>query len=162
MKKILLFVLLIFIIYISLSLSLLDKRYFTCPVNYQGDFVIRSDSRGDGLFGTRRSGRRMHQGIDLLAEIGEPVLAARTGVVIQAKNYKGMGNFVILRHSPTLTTIYGHLLKICVRKNQIVRQGDIIGLVGKTGNANYSNMRPHLHFEIREKGIPQDPLRYLD
>lgn len=162
MKKILLSLLLIFIIYIVLSLSFLDKHYFICPIKYQSDFIIRSDSRGDGLFGTRRSGRRMHQGIDFLAEVGKPVLAVRTGLVVQAKNSKGMGNYIVLRHSPSLTTIYGHLFKIYVRQNQLVRQGDIIGLVGKTGNANYPNMQPHLHFEIRKNGIPQDPLEYLD
>lgn len=162
MKKALLFLLLIFTIYIALSFSFLDKHYFICPINYQSDFIIRSDSMGDGLFGTRRSGGRMHQGIDLLAEVGEPVLAVRSGLVVQAKNSKGMGNYIVLRHSPSLTTIYGHLLKICVRENQLVRQGDIIGLVGKTGNANYADMRAHLHFEIRKNNIPQDPLQYLN
>jgi murein DD-endopeptidase MepM/ murein hydrolase activator NlpD len=161
MKKALLFLLLIFTIYIVLSFSFLDKHYFVCPINYQSDFSIRSDSMGDGLFGTRRSGGRMHQGVDLLAKAGEPVLAVRAGWVLQAKNSKGMGNYIVLRHSPSLTTIYGHLHKIYVRQNQLVRQGDIIGLVGKTGNANYSNILAHLHFEIRKKGIPRDPAEYL-
>lgn len=162
MKKVLLFLLLLFTIYIVLSFSFLDKYNFICPINYRSDLTIRSDSMGDGLFGTKRSGRRMHQGVDLLAEVGEPVLAVRTGLVIQAKSNKGMGNYIILRHSPSLTTIYGHLLKICVRQNQLVRQGEIIGLAGKTGNANHSKMQAHLHFEIRKNGIPQDPLEYLD
>jgi len=162
MKKTLLFLALILIAYIALSLSFLDKYYFACPINYRGDFIIRTDSMGDGLFGSRRSGRRMHQGIDLFAGIGEPVRAARSGIVALAKNSRGMGNYIVLRHSPSLTTIYGHLLKIYVRKNQLVRQGDIIGAVGKTGNANYRNIEPHLHFEIRRDGIPQDPLEYLD
>jgi murein DD-endopeptidase MepM/ murein hydrolase activator NlpD len=162
MKKALLLVLFIFTSYIVLGLSFLDKHYFICPINYQNDFSIRSDSMGDGLFGTRRSGGRMHQGLDLLAKVGEPVLAVRAGLVVQAKNSKGMGNYIVLRHSSSLTTIYGHLFKFFVRKNQLVRQGDIIGLVGKTGNANYSNMLAHLHFEIRKYNIPQDPLQYLD
>lgn len=162
MKKFLLFLLFVFTVYIILSLSFLDKHYFACPVGYRGDFIIRSDGMGDGFFGTRRSGRRMHQGIDLLAGIGEPVLAARSGVVLQAKNNKGMGNYIVLRHSDSLTTIYGHLLKIFVRQNQFVRQGELIGLIGKTGNANYSNMQAHLHCEIRKNGIPQDPLNYLE
>jgi len=162
MKKIFLVILLIFIVYITLSLSFLDKYCFICPVRYQDDFIIRSDAMGNGFFGTRRSGRRTHQGIDLLAEVGEPVLAFRSGRVIQARKSKGMGNYIVLRHSPDLTTIYGHLLKIYARERQFVRQGDIIGLVGKTGNANYNNMQAHLHFEIRRKNIPQDPLLYLD
>ena len=103
----------------------------------------------------------MHQGIDLFAEVGEPVLAVRAGLVISVKNSKGMGNYIVLRHNLSLVTIYGHLSEIYVRKNQLVRQGDIIGAVGKTGNANYRSMQPHLHFEIRKNGIPQDPLEYL-
>ncbi len=162
MKKALVSLLLVFAIYIVVSLFYLDKYSFLCPINYQGDFSIRSDSMGSGSFGTRRSGRRMHQGIDLLAEVGDSVSAARSGLVVKAKYNRGMGNYVIIRHSPSLVTIYGHLHKICVRQNQFVRQGDIIGLVGKTGNANYSNMLAHLHFEIRENGTPRDPLKYLD
>ncbi len=190
MKKVLLFLLLILTFYIVLSLFFLDKYYFIYPINYRGDFIIRTDSMGDGLFGSRRSGRRMHQGIDLFADIGEPVLAARSGIVALAKggqttasrpvalakggqttasrpvglakNSRGMGNYIVLRHNLSLITIYGHLSEIYVRKNQFVRQGDIIGAVGKTGNANYRSMQSHLHFEIRRNGIPQDPLEYLD
>jgi murein DD-endopeptidase MepM/ murein hydrolase activator NlpD len=162
MKRALLFLLLIFTAYVILSLYLLDKHTFLCPVKYSGDFIIRSDSMGEGLFATRRSGGRMHQGIDLLAESGDPVMAVRCGLVIFAGSSKGMGNYVILRHSPVFTSIYGHLSAIYVRKGQILRQGDYLGAVGKTGNANYRNMRPHLHLEIRKYNIPQDPLSYLD
>lgn len=176
MKKVSLFLLLILTFYIVLSLFFLDKYYFICPINYRGDFIIRTDSMGDGLFGSRRSGRRMHQGIDLFADIGEPVLAARSGIVALAKggqttasrpvalakNSRGMGNYIVLRHNLSLVTIYGHLSEIYVHKNRFVRQGDIIGAVGKTGNANYRSMHSHLHFEIRRNGIPQDPLEYLD
>jgi len=161
MKKVLFLLLLIFTGYIITSLYFLDKHYFICPVKYMGDFVIRSDSRGEGLFSARRSGGRRHRGIDLLAEVGDPVLAVRSGIVEAAESNKGMGNFIVLRHGPGLTSLYGHLSKICVVRGQVVRQGDIIGEVGKTGNSNYANIRPHLHFEIRENNIPQDPLEYL-
>lgn len=162
MKKILIYILIAFTAYVTLSLSFIDKHYFICPIKYQGALVIRSDSMGDGFFGTRRSGGRTHQGVDLLAGVGVPVLAARSGVVMQAKSSKGMGKYIVLRHGVSSTTVYGHLSKIYVRKNQFVRQGDVIGLVGKTGNANYSSMLAHLHFEVRKFGIPQDPLNYLD
>ena len=161
MKKAILFILPVFTAYIILSLAFLDKHYFASPINYCEDLVIRSDSLGNGLFGTRRSGNRKHQGLDLFAEVGEPVLAARTGLVLRSESNKGMGNYIVLRHSSNLTTVYGHLLKSFVRKNQLVRQGDVIGLVGKTGNANYPNMQAHLHFEVRNYGIPQDPAAYL-
>jgi murein DD-endopeptidase MepM/ murein hydrolase activator NlpD len=139
-----------------------DKYYFLCPIKYNGSCVIRSDPGGDGSFASSRNGRRIHQGIDLLADTGTPVLAVRSGLVISAKRNRGMGNFVILRHSPSLITIYGHLSRIDVVKNQCVRQGEVIGAVGKTGNARNSIIQPHLHFEIRKNGVPQNPLEYLD
>ena len=72
-----------------------------------------------------------------------------------------MGKYVIIRHWGGYTTVYGHLDKIYVRKYQRVSRGRAIGTVGRTGNARYSGIQPHLHFEIKRKGIPQDPLDYI-
>lgn len=162
MKKILLFLLITLPVYLGLSLYFLDKHYFLCPIEYKGDAVIRYDSRGDGLFGSARNGNRLHEGIDFFAKIGTPVLTVRSGKVIKATKNKGMGNYIVIRHSGNIITIYGHLAEICVTQNKFVRQGDIIGRVGKTGNANYPDIQPHLHFEIRKNGIPQDPMEYLE
>ena len=83
--------------------------------------------------------------------------------VITNKNKKtGSGNYVIIRHPGNISTLYGHLLEVYVKKNNLVRQGEVIGSVGKTGNANYADIQPHLHFEVRKNGIPQDPLEYLE
>jgi murein DD-endopeptidase MepM/ murein hydrolase activator NlpD len=117
---------------------------------------------GDGLFGSHRKGNRLHQGIDFFAPVGTPILASRSGIVISTKRNPGMGNYIIIRHSPALITIYGHLSRIYVTKGKFVRQGEIIGAAGKTGNANYQGILSHLHFEIRKNGIPQDPLEYLE
>jgi murein DD-endopeptidase MepM/ murein hydrolase activator NlpD len=73
-----------------------------------------------------------------------------------------MGNFVVIRHWDNLATIYGHLAQIYVTEGDFVRQGQVIGAVGKTGNANYRDIQPHLHFEVRKSGIPQDPIEYLE
>jgi murein DD-endopeptidase MepM/ murein hydrolase activator NlpD len=73
-----------------------------------------------------------------------------------------MGNYVVLRHRGNLVTIYGHLKDISVKKNKFVRQGQIIGTVGKTGNANYRDIQPHLHLEVRKNRLPEDPMAYLD
>lgn len=162
LKKALLILLFIVSGYYVISFYFIDKYYFLSPINYSGDFIIRSDIRGDGFFGSHRNGSRTHQGIDLFAEVGTPVLAARSGIVIQAKSSRGMGNYVIIRHSLKLATIYGHLSWINVSRNQFIRQGHIIGSVGKTGNANYRDIQPHLHFEVKKNGIPQDPLGYLE
>jgi len=161
MKRILLFLLIVMPIYLSGSLYFLDKNYFLCPIEYKGDAVIRCDARGEGFFASRRNGNRVHEGIDLFAEIGSPVLACRSGIIIAARKNRGMGNYIIIRHPGHIITVYGHLSKMYVHKNAFVRQGQVIGSVGKTGNANYRDIQPHLHFEIRKNGIPQDPLDYL-
>lgn len=162
MKKILLSLLIFLPVYFLISLYFLDKEYFSCPVKYQRNILIRSDSRGSGLFGAERNGRRVHQGIDLFAPVATPVYASRFGRVIAAKQNRGMGKYVIIKHSDGIITIYGHLSEILVASNNFVRQGDCIGRVGKTGNANLRDIQPHLHFEIKKSGIPQDPLKYLD
>jgi murein DD-endopeptidase MepM/ murein hydrolase activator NlpD len=161
-KKILLFLFIALPVYLIISIHFLDKTYFLCPIEYQRDIVIRCDSRGNGFFGADRNGNRLHQGIDLFAEVGTPVLASRSGIVIAARRSRGMGNYVILRHPGGITTIYGHLSRFNVNKNEFVRQGQIIGAVGKTGNANYRNIQPHLHLEVRKNGVPQEPLEYLE
>ena len=162
MKKILLFLLIVLPFYLFINLYFLDKEYFLCPIKYQGDMVIRSDRRGSGFFGADRNGNRMHQGVDFLAKIGTPVLASRSGKVIDAKHTRGMGNYIIIRHRDDIVTIYGHLYNIYVNKGNFLRQGDVIASVGKTGNANYRDIQPHLHFEVRKNGVPQDPLEYLE
>ena len=163
MKNTLWIAFMLFLVVVVANIYFLDKYPFLCPITYQGDYVIRSDGRGEGSFAARRGGgRRMHNGIDLYSDIGTPVLAARSGLVITAKSQKGMGTFVVIRHDTQLTTIYGHLSAMYVRKGQIVRQGDSIGAVGKTGNANYRDILPHLHFEVRKDGIPQDPMEFLE
>lgn len=161
MKKILLIFSIIVFALVFIGLSWLDKQYFICPIEYKNDILIRNDNRGDGLFASSRSGRRMHKGIDLLADVGEVVLAAKSGKVIGATQNRGMGKYVIIRHADKCITIYGHLSEILVRKNDRVRQGQVIGRVGKTGNARPRDMLPHLHFEIRKNGVPQDPLDYI-
>jgi murein DD-endopeptidase MepM/ murein hydrolase activator NlpD len=161
MKKTLSFLLIITIGYVALSFYFLDRRYFLCPIDYQGDILIRNDSRGDGLFAASRRGRRIHEGLDLFAEVGTPVRVVRLGRVSRATANRGMGKYIVIRHSGNLKTIYGHLSEIFVHEGQFVRQGQVIGSVGKSGNANSRYIQPHLHFEVRKKGIPQDPLEYL-
>ena len=161
MKKIFLFLLIILPIYFLISLYFLDRVYFLCPIEYKRDIIIRSDNRGNGFFGAERNGKRIHQGLDLFAEIGTPVLASRSGRVAAAAQNNGIGKFVIIKHPDSIATIYGHLSEIFVKKNQFVRQGEIIGSVGKTGNANFRDIQPHLHFEVKRNGIPLDPLSYL-
>ena len=166
-RKIINFILISFLLflpyYLIRELSYLDKAYFFCPIEYKQDTVIiRHDSYGSGDFMAERSGPRKHNGIDLQAKIGAPVFAVRGGKVIEARFSRGMGNYVELSHSGGYTTIYGHLSKIAARQGQAVRQGDKIGEVGKTGNANYRSIIAHLHLEIRKKNVPLDPMEFLE
>ncbi len=161
MKRILVIISIIVLVFTFIGLASLDKQYFICPIGYKNDILIRNDNRGDGLFASSRSGRRIHKGIDLMADVGETVLAAKSGIVISATQNQGMGKYVIIRHAANFISIYGHLSEILVQRNDRVSQSQIIGRVGKTGNARFRGMLPHLHFEIRKNGVPQDPLEYI-
>ena len=160
-KFFLLIIIVLIFLAVFLGLTGVDKQYFICPIEYKNDIIIRNDNRGDGFFASSRSGRRIHKGLDLLADVGTVVCAAKSGRVVSATQNKGMGKYVIIRHRDNIITIYGHLCNIFVRKDDYVRQGQVIGSVGKTGNARAADMLPHLHFEIRKNGVPQDPLDYI-
>ena len=162
MRKFIYLIILILICFvILLGMAGMDKQYFICPIEYKNDIIIRNDNRGDGLFASSRSGRRIHKGVDLFADVGTAVYAAKSGRVISATQNRGMGKYIIIKHRDNIITIYGHLSNIFVRKNDYLRQGQAIGSVGKTGNARAAGMLPHLHFEIRKNGVPFDPLEYI-
>lgn len=97
-----------------------------------------------------------HTGVDLAASQGTPVYAAADGSVAYASARGGYGNMVEVRHPNGYSTRYAHLSGIAagVRVNSAVRQGDLIGFVGSTGLAT----GPHLHYEVRRKGRPVDPM----
>lgn len=152
-----------FLPFLGYRLFSLDRVYFFCPIEYKQDTIIlRHDAYGSGDFLAERSGSRRHNGIDLQARIGTAVYAARSGWVKEARFHKGMGNYVELTHRGGYTTIYGHLSRITVKEGRFVRQGEKIGEVGKTGNANYRGIIPHLHLEVRRSGEPLDPMRFLE
>jgi LysM repeat protein len=112
-------------------------------------------------FGTRKSpgggGSTFHKGIDIDGVREERVLAAAAGEVVFAGRMSGFGNVVMIDHGSRLITVYGHLSRSIVRLEDAVGQGQTIGYVGSTGSATGS----HLHFEVRHKGVPVDPLQYL-
>jgi murein DD-endopeptidase MepM/ murein hydrolase activator NlpD len=107
-------------------------------------------------FGTRDG--RAHEGIDLPAPTGTPVIAAADGEVVYAGDgIRGYGNLVVLQHPGDLLTVYAHNSAVYVTQGQAVRAGERVAAVGQTGRAT----GPHLHFEVREGQIPRDPMTYL-
>ena len=104
-------------------------------------------------FGAKGAGVS-NDGIDIGAPKGEPVGAAAPGTVVYAGNeMKGFGNLVLIRHQGDWVTAYAHLDRVMVKKDSVVGQGDMIGTVGKTGDAP----TPRLHFEVRHAEKPVDP-----
>lgn len=119
--------------------------------------MIRADAKGDGRFGAPRSGNRHHQGVDIQAPLGSPVRAIRSGRVIAVGKHRGLGRYLQLEHAGGLRSLYAHLDNIQVDVGARVRQGQVIGTVGKTGNARHPLIRPHLHLEVVRDGSAVDP-----
>lgn len=100
---------------------------------------------------------RHHDGIDLAAPEGATIRAIDAGRVVYADPYAGYGNLIVIQHKTGITSHYGHCSIIKVKPGALVKAGEVIGLVGKTGLVT----GPHLHFEIRVNGIAQDPQKFL-
>lgn len=98
-----------------------------------------------------------HTGVDFVAPPGTPVSAAAGGVVSAAEFHPEYGHMVDIDHDNGLTTRYAHLSKYKAKVGDVVLKGQYIGDVGATGRAT----GPHLHFEVREKGVPLNPNRFL-
>ncbi len=105
------------------------------------------------IYGTRR----LHAGIDLDGDTGDPVFAAAAGTVVSAGAQGGYGSCVIVDHGSGLATLYAHLSSISVTAGASVAAGQRVGAVGSTG----ASTGPHLHFEVREDGTPVNPVPYL-
>jgi hypothetical protein len=103
---------------------------------------------------------RLHEGVDISADLGVPVVAVADGVVVEAGTKGGYGRFVAVRHAERLTTYYAHLGAIAadVKPGMAVKAGTKIGQIGSTGTST----GPHLHFEIRDaQKRPLDPAMFL-
>jgi murein DD-endopeptidase MepM/ murein hydrolase activator NlpD len=100
----------------------------------------------------------MHEGIDFMAEIGTPILAAAAGIVKSVERHPEYGNLVEIDHGNDLTTRYAHASATFVKVGELVKRGQKIAAVGSTGRST----GPHLHFEVRIGGVAQNPSRFLD
>lgn len=102
--------------------------------------------------------RALHEGVDFVADPGTPVIAAAGGVVISASFHPEYGNLIEIDHGNEFSSRYAHLSKIRVKPGQLVKRGQLIALSGNTGRST----GPHLHFEVRFKGVAQNPERFLN
>lgn len=120
-----------------------------------GSFITPAKGKLTSGFGGRWG--RMHNGIDIGASVGTPIVASDTGIVIFA-GYKGSyGNLIKIDHQNGYVTYYAHCSSIAVSEGEIVTQGQTIGGVGNTGNST----GPHCHFEIQQNGTSLNPLEFI-
>ncbi len=99
-----------------------------------------------------------HEGIDIAAEVGTPVVAPADGVVVKAEFSPGYGNMVEISHGYGIKTVFGHNSRLNVKAGQEVKRGDVISYIGDTG----ASTGPHLHYEVRLNGLPVNPVKYLN
>ena len=100
---------------------------------------------------------RLHAGVDLAAATGTPIIASRGGTVTFVGWMSGYGYTVIVFHGNSTATLYAHMSAFSVQQGQYIAQGGRLGSVGMTGTAT----GPHLHFEVRIGGVPQNPCGYI-
>nr|WP_201754866.1 peptidoglycan DD-metalloendopeptidase family protein [Pseudomonas soli] len=109
------------------------------------------------LIGKFASNGSLNKGIDIAGDLGQPVFAASDGAVVYAgSGLRGYGELIIIKHSDTYVSAYGHNRRLLVREGQQVKAGQTIAEMGSTGTD-----RVKLHFEIRRQGKPVDPLQFL-
>lgn len=101
--------------------------------------------------------KAMHEGIDFLVDTGTPVHAAAAGLVVVARFHPQYGYMIDIDHGNDFTTRYAHNSKLRVKAGDLVQRGAIIAMSGSTGRST----GPHVHFEVRLKGVAQNPNRFL-
>lgn len=99
----------------------------------------------------------LHEGTDFIADIGTPIFAAAGGVVVFADFHGQYGYMIEIDHGNDFVTRYAHSSRLLVKAGDVVQRGRKIALVGSTGRST----GPHLHFEVRYKGVAQNPARFL-
>jgi len=112
-------------------------------------------------FGYRRDPftgqRRFHEGLDIVAPVGMPIVAPADGRVKRVKWESGFGLVLEIDHGYGIVTRYAHTSRVLVRPGQVVKRGQVIAYVGNTGRST----GPHLHYEVRINGRPTNPLKFI-
>ncbi|HOB87950.1 MAG: peptidoglycan DD-metalloendopeptidase family protein [Bacillota bacterium] len=138
-----------------------DIREGKAIPRWTGKFVMPVQGRISSDFGMRYhpilKQNRFHSGIDIAVPTGTPVQAVADGIVIHSGWITGYGYTVIIDHGGGLSTLYGHNSSLVVKVGQSVIQGDLIARAGSTGMST----GPHVHFEVRDQGVPVNPWQWL-
>jgi murein DD-endopeptidase MepM/ murein hydrolase activator NlpD len=119
------------------------------------NFIVPLSGSINSHFGPRNGS--FHDGIDIGAPEGTPILAVADGEVVYSSQLRGYGNLVIVRHASGIVSVYAHNQSNLVREGQKIERGEVVAKVGSTGRVT----GPHLHFEIRKNNAAQDPLLYM-
>jgi murein DD-endopeptidase MepM/ murein hydrolase activator NlpD len=122
-----------------------EEKKFTWPVS--GTFTSE--------FGWRWGA--MHQGIDIAAPMGTPVMASQSGMIVSSGYDGGYGNKVVIKHAENVHSVYAHNQANIVSAGQWVAKGEIVAYLGSTGDST----GPHLHFEIHVDGVAQNPRYHI-
>lgn len=123
--------------------------------------INKKSSRIASGFGYRQhpiyKKRHLHTGVDFSAPIGTKIYATGKGIILEVKNTPGgYGKHVIIKHGYNYKTLYGHMHKIVVRKNQKIKRGELLGYVGSTGRST----GPHLHYEVIKNNEKVNPVYF--
>jgi murein DD-endopeptidase MepM/ murein hydrolase activator NlpD len=126
------------------------------PIGSDSNYIYISSRIGKRHLG--RPTLSMHHGIDIACEIGTPILAANDGYIERSGDHGSYGLSIIIKHDiNNLKTVYAHASALIAKKGDYVKKGQIIALVGNTGNSTGS----HLHFEVKYQDIILNPEHYF-
>lgn len=130
----------------------LRRQFLKAPLKFSRISSRYNLRRRIKLYGNRV---RAHKGTDFAASVGTPIMSTANGTVIESRYRGGNGNYVKIRHNSVYSTQYLHMKKRAVKKGDYVKQGDIIGYVGMTGNTS----GPHVCYRFWKNGKQVDPFR---
>tara|TARA_B110001450_G_scaffold3512_1_gene3662 strand:+ start:67 stop:1320 length:1254 start_codon:yes stop_codon:yes gene_type:complete len=130
----------------------LRSQFLKAPVKFSRISSRYNPNRRIKYYGYRK---RPHLGTDFAAPIGTPILATASGTVLESRRRGANGKYVKIRHNGTYSTQYLHMRKQNVKKGQVVKQGDVIGWIGMTGNTG----GPHVCYRFWKNGKQVDPLK---
>lgn len=133
--------------------KMLRSQFLKAPIKFQYRISSRYNLRRRiAYYGNRI---RPHRGTDFAARIGTPIIATASGTVTESTRRGGNGKFVKIKHNSTYSTQYLHMKKQNVKRGQYVKQGDVIGYVGMTGNTG----GPHVCYRFWKNGKEVDPFK---